>query len=117
RQCRGPLVCREAVVLVDPHPRQLLPPPRELIAAPRQLFLGIKKVEPSFQPIFSRSGLVVGHRFLLLKTAERLPPNSFIWCLVPSPPSPLAPPASRPTSSRSAPSSVAPEPAAPARSG
>src|SRR6058998_2519110 len=31
----APLVGLESILLVDPHPRQLLPPPRQLVAAPR----------------------------------------------------------------------------------
>src|SRR2546426_5058580 len=35
RQRGSPLVGRESILLVDPNPRQLLPPPRQLVAAPR----------------------------------------------------------------------------------
>src|SRR6266545_1947433 len=35
----SPLVGLEAILLVDPYPRQLLPPPRQLVAAPRELLL------------------------------------------------------------------------------
>src|SRR5216683_8019218 len=31
----APLVGLESILLVDPNPRQLLPPPRQLVAAPR----------------------------------------------------------------------------------
>ena len=34
----------EAVLLVDPNPRQLLPPPRQLIATPRQFLLGLEQL-------------------------------------------------------------------------
>jgi len=32
---RCPFVGLESILLVDPNPRQLLPPPRQLVAAPR----------------------------------------------------------------------------------
>ena len=40
RQRGAPLVGLESILLVDPHPRQLLPPPRQVVAAPRELLLG-----------------------------------------------------------------------------
>src|SRR5437016_14011567 len=52
----APLVGLEAVVLVDPDPRQFLPPPRHLVAAPRELLLRLEQVEPRREPLFMRSG-------------------------------------------------------------
>ena len=60
----APLVGLESILLVDPNPRQLLPPPRQLVAAPRQLLLGLEQLEPGGEPLFTCSGLVLGHRFL-----------------------------------------------------
>ena len=57
----APLVGLEAVLLVDSNPRQLLPLPRQLVAAPRQLLLGLEQLEPGRKPLFTCSGLVVGH--------------------------------------------------------
>jgi hypothetical protein len=37
----APFVGLESKLLVDPDPRQLLPPPRQLVAAPR-VFLGLE---------------------------------------------------------------------------
>ena len=53
----------EAVLLVDANPGQLLAPPRELVAAPGQLLLGLEQLEPSRKPLFTCSGLVIGHGF------------------------------------------------------
>jgi hypothetical protein len=46
-----PLVSVESVFLVDPHPRQLLPPPRQLVAAPRELLLRLEQREPLCGPL------------------------------------------------------------------
>src|SRR5207245_4266626 len=54
----------ESVVLVDSNPGQLLPPPRQLIAAPRHFLLGLEQLQPGRKPLFTCSGLMVGHRFL-----------------------------------------------------
>src|SRR6185295_13032150 len=62
----APFVGLEAVLLVDPDPRQLLPPPRQLIAAPRQLLLRPEQLEPRCEPLFACPGPVLGHRSSLL---------------------------------------------------
>src|SRR5216117_4433268 len=56
------LVGVEFVLLVDPDPRQLLPPSRQLIAAMRQLLLCLQQLEPRRKPLFTCPGLVLGHR-------------------------------------------------------
>src|SRR6266700_7893365 len=61
-QRRAPLVGVESIFLVDPNPRQRLPPPRHLVAAPRQFLLGPKQFQPGRKPLFTCSGLMVGHR-------------------------------------------------------
>ena len=48
----APFVGLEAVLLVDPDPRQLLPPPRQLVAAPRELLLRLEQLEPRCKPLF-----------------------------------------------------------------
>jgi hypothetical protein len=42
----APLVGLESILLVDPNPRQLLPPRRQLVATPRQLLLGPEQLQP-----------------------------------------------------------------------
>src|SRR5262245_30858352 len=54
-----PLVGLESVLLVDPHPRQGLPPPRELVAAPRVLFLRLEQLEALCEPLLTRPDLVL----------------------------------------------------------
>src|SRR5438093_12744899 len=41
----------ESIFLVDPHPRQFLPPPRQLIAPPRQFFLNLEQLQPGRKPL------------------------------------------------------------------
>src|SRR6266568_1137126 len=60
---RRALVGLEAVLLVDAHPGQLLPPPRQFVAASRQRLLGLEQLQPGRQPLFTGSGLVIGHCF------------------------------------------------------
>src|SRR5688500_18187365 len=62
----APLVGLEPVLLVDPDPGQLLPPPRQLVAAARKVLLGLQQLEPRRTPFFTCSGLVFGHRYLLV---------------------------------------------------
>src|ERR1700686_5367837 len=62
----APLVGLESVLLVDPNPRQLLPPPRQLVAAPRKLLLRLEPLEPRCEPIFTCPGHVLRHRSSLL---------------------------------------------------
>src|SRR5919197_417250 len=61
----APLVGLESILLVDPNPRQLLPPPRQLVAAPRELLLRLEQLEPHGEPLFTCSGLVCRHRLSL----------------------------------------------------
>src|SRR5215469_11901370 len=60
---RRALIGLEAVLLVDAEPGQLLPPPRQLVAAPRQRLLGLEQLQPRRKPLFTCSGLVIGHGF------------------------------------------------------
>src|SRR5207302_4742887 len=61
RQRGAPLVGLESILLVDPHPRQLLPPPRQVVAAPRELLLGLEQIEPGREPLFTCPGSVLRH--------------------------------------------------------
>src|SRR5207302_3257863 len=54
----------EAVLLVDPNPRQLLPSPGQLVAAPGQFLLGLEQLQPCRKPLFACPGLMISHRFL-----------------------------------------------------
>src|SRR3989454_12373083 len=58
----APLVGLESILLVDPNPRQLLPPPRQLVAAPRELLLRLEQLEPRCEPLFTCPGHVLRHR-------------------------------------------------------
>src|SRR5438128_10219334 len=49
----APIVGIESIILVDAHPRQLLPPPRQLVAAPRQLLLLLEQRDPGCQPFLT----------------------------------------------------------------
>src|SRR5260370_18704658 len=62
----APLVRLESILLVDPDPRQFLPPPRQLVAAPRQLLLRLEQPEPRCKPLFTCPGHVLRHRSSLL---------------------------------------------------
>ena len=53
----------EPIVLLNPHPGQLLPPARQFVAAPRQRLLGLEQLQPGRKPFFTCSGLVIGHCF------------------------------------------------------
>src|SRR5204862_1163521 len=59
------LVGLEAVLLVDSKPGQLLPRLRQFVAPPRQRLLGLEQLQPGRQPLFTGSGLVIGHCFSL----------------------------------------------------
>ena len=79
----APLVGLESILLVDPNPRQLLPPPRQLVAAPRQLLLRLEQLEPRCEPLFTCPGHVLRHRSSLSFGC----PSSFVpvhvrWLLV-----------------------------------
>jgi hypothetical protein len=43
-QRSAPLIGVEAILLVEPDPRQLLPSPRQLVAAPCQLLLRLEQI-------------------------------------------------------------------------
>src|SRR5205814_6334188 len=66
--CQGdvPLVGIESILLVDPNPRQLLPPPRQFVVAPRELLLRLEQLEPRCEPLFTCPGHVLRHRSSLL---------------------------------------------------
>src|SRR5581483_2601098 len=66
RQRGAALIGLESILLVDPNPRQLLPSPRQLVAAPHKVLLGLEKLEPRREPLFTCSGLVLRHRYCLL---------------------------------------------------
>src|SRR5262249_3388579 len=66
RQRSAPLVGLESIRLVDPNPRQSLPPMRKLVAAPRELLLRLEQLEPCCEPLFTSPGLVLRHRSCLL---------------------------------------------------
>src|SRR2546426_9035802 len=67
----APLVGLESILLVDPHPRQLLPPPRHLVAAPRELLLRLEQLAPRGEPLFTCPGHVLRHRSSLLPSGIR----------------------------------------------
>src|SRR3989449_8598464 len=58
----APLVGLESILLVDPNPRQLLPPPRQLLPPPRQLLLRLEQLEPRCEPLVTCPGHVLRHR-------------------------------------------------------
>jgi hypothetical protein len=59
RQRGAPFIGLEAVLLVDPDPRQLLTSPRQLVAAPRQLLLLLQQPEPGCKPLIARNDLIL----------------------------------------------------------
>src|SRR5207248_3280943 len=76
-----PLVGVEAVLLVEPHPRQLSPFLRELVVALRELLLALAELLPGGQPLLARPRRVLGHRSLLFSPYDRpRPRNSSIRC-------------------------------------
>src|SRR5262249_61018111 len=56
------LVGLEAVVLLDPAPRQLTALPRPLVALAGQLLLGLEQPEPGVEPLLRGPRRVMGHR-------------------------------------------------------
>jgi hypothetical protein len=52
----------ESIRLVNPNPRQFLPPLRQHVAAPRELLLRLEQLEPGGEPFFACSGYVLRHR-------------------------------------------------------
>src|SRR6185369_9800925 len=71
RQRGVPFIGVEAIVLVDLHPRQLLPPLRQLVAAPCELLLRREQLAPRREPLFPCAGLVFRHRSSLLQVVCR----------------------------------------------
>src|SRR5205823_9274288 len=63
-QRRFSFVGLEAVLLVDPHPGQLLPFSRQLIAPPSKILLGLEQFYPDRNPFLSRYDLVFRLRCL-----------------------------------------------------
>jgi hypothetical protein len=63
---QGPdaVVGLEAVLLLDPDPRQLAPLPRQVVAHPRVLLFAHEERLASGQPLLPACHLVVGHAFL-----------------------------------------------------
>src|SRR5919106_598153 len=62
----APLVDLKSILLVDPDPRQLLPPPRQLVAAPCELLLRLEQLDPRCEPLLPCPGHVLRHRSSLL---------------------------------------------------
>src|SRR6185503_7942550 len=62
RQRGAPLVGLESILLVDPHPRQLLPPPRQLVAPSREFLIRPGQLEPRGKPLLTCPGPVLRHR-------------------------------------------------------
>jgi hypothetical protein len=63
RERDAPFIGLEPILLVNPDPREFLPSLRQLIALLRELLLRVEHLEPRCQPLFTCSGLMVGHRF------------------------------------------------------
>src|SRR5260370_28883121 len=53
----------EAVLLLDSTQGQLLPHPGQFVTTPRQRLLGLEQLQPGLNPLFTCSGLVIGHCF------------------------------------------------------
>src|SRR5262245_61959856 len=62
RERRAPCVGLESIRLIDPHPREPLPPPRQLVAAPRVFLLRLEQLEPRGEPLTACAGDVLLHR-------------------------------------------------------
>ena len=62
RQRGSAFVRIESIVLVDPNPRQFLPPLCQFVTAPDELFFVLKKRQSRCQPLFACSGFVCCHR-------------------------------------------------------
>jgi hypothetical protein len=61
RRCA--VVGLEAILLVDPDPRELLALSRKFVATPRQLLLRLEQLHAGCKPLLSCPGLDIGHRF------------------------------------------------------
>src|SRR5438105_4822285 len=59
---RFSLIGLESVLLIDPYPRQLLPPPRQLIATARQFLFILEQLQPRSKPLCTCSSLIFSHR-------------------------------------------------------
>jgi len=66
RQRSTPIIGLESISLVDPDPRQVLPPSRHLIATPREILIRLEQFEPRCEPLFTCSGPVLRHCSCLL---------------------------------------------------
>src|SRR5207253_3001187 len=73
----APLAGLESIFLVDPNPRQLLPPPRQLVTAPRELLLRLEQLEPRCEPLLTCPGPVLRHRSSLLPFGRPWRPSVF----------------------------------------
>jgi hypothetical protein len=71
RQALGALLGVEDVLLLDRDPGQLLTHARDLVASAKVALLGFEQLSARRQPFLARSGLVVGHRFLLPVATSR----------------------------------------------
>jgi hypothetical protein len=58
RQQRASFVSIKAILLINGHPRQCLPPLRQFIAAPREILLSLEQLEPLGKPLLACSGPV-----------------------------------------------------------
>src|SRR5262245_32055230 len=70
RQRRAAVSGVEVVLLVDAHPRQVLPLTCDLIALAGQRLLGFEQLESCRQPLFAGTGLMRGHGLLLSSVVE-----------------------------------------------
>src|SRR6266478_2354131 len=79
---RFSLIGLESVLLIDPYPRQLLPPPRQLIATPRQFLFLLEQLQPCRKPFSRCSSLMFSHRrSLFLKQYCIFSfPCAITWC-------------------------------------
>src|SRR6266478_9424604 len=66
RQRSAPLISIKSILLINPNPRQLLPPPSQLVAAPREFLLCLEQLEPRGEPLFACPNPLGCHCSLLL---------------------------------------------------
>jgi hypothetical protein len=78
----APFIGLESVLLVDPNPRQFLPPPRQFVAAPRELLLRLEQLETRCQPLFKCPGPVLRHPCCLLPSGVHSFLDTTRWLLV-----------------------------------
>src|SRR5262245_14239503 len=82
RQRCAPLIGLESILLIDPNPRQFLPPPHQFVAVPREFLLRLEQFEPRCQPLFTCPGLVCRHRVCFLSCVDRSFNSRYTWWLV-----------------------------------